>query len=244
MIEIRTISVSGFDGAIHSLRNPYESWNKSDSRWEDDCETCGLVDKKTDTCYSVVSRRNLCPKKFVIGEADMTLCKKLIKGGSEHRKFLRMIHVQFDIRMPRYVATEMDTYKVGTVKNSSSTMHLITKRPLTLNDFSYEEEGKEDMEKVVDMLNRIISDYNTYSKRPDEEKKQGKKRGIFRRIKQLLPEGFMQMATYDMNYETLIAIFLQRKNHRLSEWSGENGICEWILSLPYMKEFIEAMEDK
>lgn len=241
MIEIKTIGVSGIEGAVRGARMPYESHSKSDSRWEDDCETCGLVDKKTNTCYSVVS---LCPKKFIIGEADMTLCKKLIKGGSEHRKFLRMIHVQFEVRMPRYVALEMDTYKVGTVKNSSSTMHLITKRPLTLNDFSYEEEGKEDMEKVVDMLNRLIDDYNIYSKRPDEEKKQGKKRGIFRRIKQLLPEGFMQTAVYDMNYETLIAIYHQRKNHRLSEWSGENGFCKWILSLPYMKEFIEAMEDK
>ena len=243
MIEIKTIGVSGLEGAVRGARMPYESHSKSDSRWEDDCETCGLVDKKTNTCYSVVSRRDLCPKNFIIGEADMTLCKKLIKGGSEHRKFLRMIHVQFEVRMPRYVALEMDTYKVGTVKNSSSTMHLITKRPLTLDDFSYEEEGKEDMEKVVDMLNKLIDDYNIYSKRPDEEKKQGKKRGIFRRIKQLLPEGFMQTAVYDMNYETLLNIYHQRKNHRLSEWSGENGFCAWILGLPYFKEFMGALEN-
>ena len=242
MIEIKTIEVTGLEGAVRGARMPYESHSKSDSRWEDDCETCGLMDKKTNTCYSVVSRRDLCPKKFIIGEADLALLKKLIKGGSEHRKFLRMIHVQFEVRMPRYLALEMDTYKVGTVKNSSSTMHLITKRPLTIDDFSYEEEGKEDMEKVVDMLNRLIDDYNIYSKRPDEEKKQGKKRGIFRRIKQLLPEGFMQTAIYDMNYETLIAIYHQRKNHRLSEWSGENGFCEWCLTLPYFKEFIGALE--
>ena len=243
MIEIKTIGVTGLEGAVRGARMPYESHSKSDSKWEDDCETCGLVDKKTNICYSVVSRRDLCPKNFIIGEADMALCKKLIKGGSEHRKFLRMIHVQFEVRMPRYVALEMDTYKVGTVKNSSSTMHLITKRPLTLDDFSYEEEGKEDMEKVVDMLNKLIDDYNIYSKRPDEEKKQGKKRGIFRRIKQLLPEGFMQTAVYDMNYETLLSIYHQRKNHRLSEWSGENGFCAWILGLPYFKEFMGALEN-
>lgn len=230
MIEIKTIGVTGLEGAVRGARMPYESHAKSDSGYK--------------TWIVPTEVGNFRYKEYEIGEADLALLKKLVKGGPEHRKFLRMIHVQFDIRMPRYIATELDTYKVGTVKNSSSTMHLITKRPLTLNDFSYEEEGKEDTELIVGMLNKLIAEYNTYSKRPDEEKKQGKKRGIFRRIKQLLPEGFMQMATYDMNYETLIAIYHQRKNHRLSEWSGENGFCKWVLSLPYMKEFIEAMEDK
>ena len=228
MIEIKTIGVTGMEGAVRGARMPFESHSKSDS------------------CYRVwtapTEAGNFRYKEYEIGEADLALLKKLVKGGSEHRKFLRMIHVQFEVRMPRYVALEMDTYKVSTVKNSSSTMHLITKRPLTLDDFSYEEEGKEDMEQIIAMLNRLIDDYNTYSKRPDEEKKQGKKRGIFRRIKQLLPEGFMQTAIYDMNYETLLSIYHQRKNHRLSEWSGENGFCEWIINLPYMGDFIEALE--
>lgn len=228
MIEIETIEVSGWRGAVRGARMPYESFSKSDSRmamtvWQNEL---GVMKGFT----------------FQVGENDLALLKKLVKGGPEHRKFLRMIHVQFEIRMPRYLATEFDTYKIGTTKNSSSTMHLITKRPLTLDDFSYEEEGKEDMEEVIAMLNKLIDEYNTYSKRPDEEKKQGKKRGIFRRIKQLLPEGFMQTAMYDMNYETLLSIYHQRKNHRLSEWSGENGFCAWILGLPYMKDFIEALE--
>ena len=228
MIEITTLGVTGMEGAVRGARMPFESHSKSDSYYR--------------VWTAPTEAGNFRYKEYEIGEADLALLKKLVKGGSEHRKFLRMIHVQFEIRMPRYVALEMDTYKVGTVKNSSSTMHLITKRPLTLDDFSYEEEGKEDMEQIISMLNRLIDDYNTYSKRPDEEKKQGKKRGIFRRIKQLLPEGFMQTAIYDMNYETLLSIYHQRKNHRLSEWSGENGFCEWIINLPYMGDFIEALE--
>lgn len=228
MIEIKTIGVTGLEGAVRGARMPYESHSKSDSSYR---------------VWTIPTESgNFRYKEYEIGEADLALLKKLVKGGSEHRKFLRMIHVQFEVRMPRYVALEMDTYKVSTVKNSSSTMHLITKRPLTLDDFSYEEEGKEDIEQIIAILNRLIDDYNTYSKRPDEEKKQGKKRGIFRRIKQLLPEGFMQTAIYDMNYETLLSIYHQRKNHRLSEWSGEGGFCEWIINLPYMGDFIEALE--
>lgn len=221
MIKIDTIGVWGFEGSLRGCRMPYESFDKSDSGYR----VWTAPTEAGDFRY----------KEYEIGEADLALLKKLVTGGSEHRKFLRMIHVQFEIRMPRYLAIEFDTYKVGTVKNSSSTMHLITKRPLTLDDFSYEEDGKEDMEKVVDMLNRLIDDYNTYSKRPDEKKKQGKKRGIFRRIKQLLPEGFMQTAIYDMNYETLLSIYHQRKNHRLTEW---HEFCSWIESLPYMEDFL------
>ena len=228
MIKITDVEVFGFRKAISSMRNPYESFKKSDSKNI-------LTIEQNEFEKTQIST-------FRIGEADLNLCKKLIKGGSEHRKFLRMIHVQFDIRMPRYFATELDTYKVGTTKNSSSTMHLITKRELTLDDFSYEEEGKEDMELLLKLLNRLIMDYQTYTKRPDADKKKQKTNAMFRRIKQLLPEGFMQMATYDMSYETLLSIYHQRKNHRLSEWSGEDGFCEWIINLPYMGEFIEALE--
>lgn len=243
MIKIDNVQVFGFEGAIRGCRNPYESWSRSDSTH---CEIMYPVCSECPVFKQYHSGNSFCvahvfsnSDKFVIGKADMELCKKLIKAGSEHRKFLRFIHVQFDIRMPRFFATELDTYKIGTTKNSSSTMHLITKRSLTLDDFSYEEEGKEDMEKVIEMLNRLIEDYNIYSNRPDEEKKQRKKSGIFRRIKQLLPESFMQMATYDMTYETLLNIYHQRKNHRLSEWSGENGFCTFIINLPYMNEFLE-----
>ena len=164
----------------------------------------------------------------------MALCKKLIKGGPEHRKFLRMIHVQFDIKMPRYFATELDTYKVGTIKNSSSTIHLITKRDLTLDDFEPVNAGVREilLDSILPAINTWIHAYNDTS---DNEHKND----ILRSIKQLLPESFIQMATYDMSYETLLSIYHQRKNHRLAEW---HTFCNWIKSLPYMEEFLEARE--
>ena len=235
MIEVKTIGVWGFEGAIRGCRMPYESFNKSDSRWCYECEKCGRIDEKTNVCYRPLPH-DLCPKEFVIGEADMALCKKLIKAGSEHRKFMRMIHVQAEVKAPRYFTQELATYKVGTAMNSSSTMHLITKRLLTLDDFSYEEEGIEDIQQVIDILNRLITDYQTYSKRPDAENKKNKINGIFKRIKGILPESFMQRFVFDCNYETLLNIYHQRKNHRLSEW---HEFCSWIESLPYMEEFLD-----
>lgn len=222
MIEIRKVVNLGIEGAIRGMRNPYMSHAKSDSFSCDevDCSDC-LIGK--------------CPDgRFVIGEEDMKLAKKLIKAGPEHRKFLRMIHVQFDIRMPRYFATELDTYKVGTTKNSSSTMHLITKRDLTLDDFEPVNAGVREilLDSILPAINTWIHAYNDTS---DNEYKND----ILRSIKQLLPESFIQMATYDMSYETLLSIYHQRKNHRLSEW---HTFCDWLKSLPYMQEFLEAMK--
>ena len=133
MIKITNTATFGFEGAIRGMRNPYESHEKSDSYSCHDkvCDGCDFISEYSSKC----GWSNVNGSEFFIGEADMALIKKLIKAGPEHRKFLRMIHVQFDIRMPRYFATELDTYKVGTTKNSSSTMHLITKRDLTLDDF-------------------------------------------------------------------------------------------------------------
>ena len=234
MIEIKTIGVFGFEGAIRGCRMPYESFDKSDSRWWDckevDCENC---------TSSIGINDCLSQRKFFIGEADMALCKKLIKSGSEHRKFLRMIHVQAEAKAPRYFTQELATYKVGTAMNSSSTMHLITKRVLTLDDFSHDEEDTEDLKQVIDILNRLITDYQTYSKRPDAENKKNKINGIFKRIKGILPESFMQKFVFDCNYEVLLNIYRQRKNHRLPEWSGENGFCSWLKGLPYMESFLE-----
>lgn len=227
MIEIKTIGVWGFKGSLRGCRMPYESFDKSDSH---KCRelTCGCCIWDND-CSVEDSHDG-----YAIGEADMALCKKLIRAGSEHRKFLRMIHVQFDIRMPRYFATELDTYKVGTTKNSSSTMHLITKRELTIDDFTADGYARFDFEHtIIPIINKHIRNYN-----------EGivDKSDAFRAIKQLLPESFMQMATYDMSYETLLSIYHQRKNHRLTEWSGENGFCSWVKGLPYMEEFIECSQ--
>lgn len=234
MIEIKTIGVWGFEGSLRGCRMPYESFDKSDSSRCTERQTCKecVIDEACNFDFKW--------ECFSIGEADMALCKKLIKGGSEHRKFLRMIHVQAEIRAPRYWLTELDTYKIGTVRNSSSTMHLITKRELTRDDFSFDETiGDETIDYLLEAINCRIDAYNKkgsdgfyiYSRKEREQ--------YFREIKQLLPELFMQKFVFDCNYEVLLNIYRQRKNHRLTEW---HTFSDWILGLPYMEEFLEAMK--
>lgn len=242
MIDIKTIGVFGFEGAILGMRMPFESFDKNDSgKCPENCAYCVYGSEefydsedenlKDESWYSCIEDNPNLP--YSIGKDDMTLCKKLIKAGSEHRKFLRMIHVQAEIRAPRYVLTELDTYKVGTVRNSSSTMHLITKRELSINDFSREGGASTGaLESIIDTLNMLIRCYNLSS---NAELKQQ----WFMTIKQLLPESFMQRIIWDANYEVLLNIYHQRKNHRLPEW---HEFCDFIKSLPYMKEFIEASE--
>ena len=229
MIEIKTIGVWGFEGSLRGCRMPYESFDKSDSGicvngWNCTPECYQHYEKSEDECVA-----------YRIGPADMSLCKKLIKGGSEHRKFLRMIHVQCEIRAPRYWLTELDTYKVGTVRNSSSTMHLITKRELSINDFSRKGGASTGaLESIIDTLNMLIRCYNLSSDA-------GLKQQWFMTIKQLLPESFMQRIIWDANYEVLMSIYHQRRNHRLTEW---REFCDWCLSLPYFEEFVGVLNGK
>ena len=208
MIKINTIGVWGFEGAIRGMRMPYESFDKSDSYIEGGYEMY-YGEKGGST--------------FIIEENDMALCKKLIKGGSEHRKFMRMIHVQAEVRAPRYFWQEADKYK-WIEANSSSTMHLITKRELTQDDFSMNERTFECMKDLNDCLNRLIDEYNSTK---DER--------CFIAIKQLLPESYNQLRMIDTNYECILNIYRQRKNHRLTEW---REFCKWIESLPYMEEIL------
>ena len=214
MIKITNTWTGGFESAIRGMRNPYESHEKSDSRHVMTVEQNELGLFKG--------------FKFQIGEADMALCKKLIKGGSEHRKFLRMIHVQADVVAPRYWWAEMDKYKYVEA-NSSSTMHLITKRELTIDDFSSDDAiAKASLNKIIPLLNHNIKMYEASKHGADGIK-------YFRTIKQLLPESYNQLRTIDTNYECLFSIYNQRKNHRLSEW---REFCDWIKSLPYMEDFL------
>lgn len=219
MIEIKTIGIWGLEGAIRGMRMPYESFDKSDS---------GYQCIRTKDCIEV--------EKFFIGKSDMALCKKLIKGGSEHRKFMRMIHVQAEVRAPRYWWAEMDKYK-WVEANSSSTMHLITKRELTLDDFSidYGQTNNLPYELMLNQIENVKYAVKDYQR----DKERGCSKEIlesdFRIIKQLLPESFMQKRMIDTNYECLLNIYHQRKNHRLSEW---HDFCSWIESLLYMKEFL------
>lgn len=223
MIEITETGVWGFKGAIRGMRNPYMSHEKSDSRWVLDCENCEDVE-----------RAGRCEYRFGIGNNDMTLAKKLINGGSEHRKFLRMIHVQADVLAPLYWWKEYDTYKVATVANSSSTMHTIHKRLLTIDDFSHDdlsEDGLACLKSVMADVNALIIDYAKVEGGMMEEN--------FRSIINILPSSFNQLRTIDTNYECLLSIHHQRKNHRLSEW---RSFCNWIEELPYMKDFIGAIK--
>lgn len=163
-------------------------------------------------------------------EADLRLAKKLISAGTEHRKFLRMIHTTADIMAPLFWWKQFDTYKVGTTANSCSTMHTLTKRAFTLEDFSFEDWPKEDAEEEVARLEEMRVAYNV-TKDPR----------AWRRLISDLPSGFNQKRTVDLNYETLLAIHRQRKGHKLTEW---HTFCEWIEGLPLMKDFIEAAEGK
>lgn len=230
MIEIKTIGVWGFEGSLRGCRMPYESFDKSDSNYG--CME-GLEEKKCKDYEYCPS----CPAYgFVIGRADMALCKKLIKAGSEHRKFLRMIHVQADVTAPRYWWQEAETYQhllhdpIFYVRNSSSTMHLITKRDLTMKDFSYNRVSADEVKRAIDEINNKIALYHELSDNDDKNE-------VFLAIKQMLPESYNQLRTIDTNYECLLHIYGQRKNHKLPEWAE---FCSWLKSLPYMEEFINA----
>ena len=238
MIKIEDVEVMGMRKAIKGMRNAMNSWDKSDSEYgclvdENDWvnkEKCpvGYVTKCKDCtwceplCYDNHDKRT-----FIIGEADMKLCKNLIKAGSPDRKFLRMIHVQANVTAPLYWWKEYDTYKVGTVANSCSTMHTIHKRDLTLDDFSYEHL----IPVALDCLNETIKTINTARQFVVEMKL---KEDWWQMI-QLLPSSFNQMRTIDLNYENLLSIYRQRKGHKLDEW---REFCKWIETLPYMKEFL------
>lgn len=207
MITITTLATDGFKGAIRGMRNPYDSWSKSDSEFIEGTK---------------------------LGENDLKLAKSLIKAGSDHRKFLRMIHVQADIKAPLYWLKEMDTYKIGTTSNSCSTMHTIHKKTFMYMDFSHEcIEGDTEIE---DCLEHIILTLNYMRARYLETKNMK----YWYAIIQLLPSSYNQLRTYDLDYETLLRIYFARKNHKLSEW---HSFCDWIKSLPYMAEFIGVLEE-
>ena len=207
MIKIEDVEVMGMRKAIKGMRNAMNSWDKSDSGY--------MVDEKLDGVQF---------SYFKIGEKDMKLCKNLIKAGSPDRKFMRMIHVQFDITAPETFLMQLDTYKVGTVSNSTSKMHTIHKRDLTVDDFSHDYTPAEEFQPIVDRLNELRSYYI-----------RSKNKAYWNALIEQLPMSFMQRRTMDMNYETLFNIYHQRKHHKLNDW---HTFCDWIETLPYMKEFL------
>lgn len=193
--------VFGFEAALRGMRNPKNSWDRSDS-YND----------------NVLG--------FVIGEKDMKLAQSLIQGGPVHSKFLRYIHVQVDITAPRYWWSEYDTYKVGTVANSTSTMHKLAETPITIDCFEIDDFDPNFITvNIVEDLERLRQKYlETKDKR------------YWKELIRWLPAGWLQTRTVDLNYEVLRNIYKHRKNHKLSEWSV--SFVNWIESLPYAKEFI------
>ena len=225
MIKIEDTEVMGLRKAIRSMRNASNSWDES---------TSYMYYPSSDEDWNYGYWEN--EPEFIIGESDMELAKYLIKTDSLDREFLRMIHAQADVTAPLYWWKEYDTYKVGTTANSCSTMHTIQKKELTLEDFSLNHltsaDGTTEMLHIIDFINDQIKSYNM-------ENEAMFKKNYWWNIIQTLPSSFNQMRTIDLDYETLFSIYHQRKNHKLTEW---REFCDWITTLPYMKEFLGLEE--
>lgn len=213
MLKTEKVDVWGFEHAIRGMRNPMNSWEKSDSKSID---------------------YDICPKFFQIGENDLNLMRGLFKAGTEHRKYLRQIMVSMDIIAPLYWWKEFETYKVGTVANSCSTMHKIHDKPFVFSDFSYEHLFAENFTdedtipplSVLEQTMRHLNLYrNKYLKTKDKN--------WWWQIIQLLPSSYNQRRTVTMNYENVFSIIKQRTGHKLDEW-GE--LIEVLEQLPYVKE--------
>ena len=211
-MKITTLEIAGLESALKGMRNPMNSWGKADSGY-----------------YSLP----LGQCSYEIGENDLKLAQNLIKGGSEHRKYRRMIQVWADFDMPRYWWSEFDTYKIGTTANSCSTMHrlLNNNNPITLDLFVTCDEDLDIAKMVVDRLEELRKEYKYQDCNSDH------KNYLLVRAKRLLMEGFLQLRTVNLNYETIANIYHQRKNHRLKE-EWVDVFCKWVESLPYAKELI------
>ena len=233
MIKIERAEVSGWEAAIRGMRNPMNSWDKSDSGFgcgndkEYFCENCS-------SSFHCTSRTTT----YNIGSNDLKLMHTLCKAGSDHRKFMRMINVSVDITAPLYWWKEFDTYKVGTVANSCSTMHKIHAKEFTLDDFSHEHlitgekplvEGGADAPEppnAIWLMHRTIQTLNQYR----DLYLQTKDKKYWWQMIQLLPSSYNQKRTVMLNYEVLVNIYKSRKNHKLDEWVE---FCKWIENLPY-----------
>ena len=213
MLTISNPKVYNWEGAIRGMRNPMNSWDKSDTDWEMHSDEYGI-------------------EHPTIGPYDYDLMKRLAEAGSDHRKYLRQLFVCIDINAPLYWWKEFDTYKVGTVANSCSTMHKIHSKEFTLDDFSHERlistmgesfEGMDALCLVIDVLNDSRNKYN-----------ETKQKCYWYNMIQLLPTSYNQLRTVTLSYENLRAIYHARKNHKLDEW---HTLCDFIREMPY-SEFI------
>lgn len=226
MLKIENVEVVGWEAAIRGMRNPMNSWNKSDS---------GFCDVIGDNFGSIIK-----PANYRVGPNDYDLMNRLRNSGTDHRKFMRMIAVYLDITAPLYWWKEADTYKVGTVANSCSTMHKIADKKFERDDFSHEHLSCIDigsgvgspyrlLQQTIVMLNECR---NLYLETKDKE--------YWWQMIQLLPSSYNQRRTVMLNYEVLANMYRSRRHHKLDEW---NTFCDWIESLPYA-ELITGKEGK
>ena len=234
MIEFEHPEVWGWEHAIRGMRNPLNSWDKSDSSFNYDVEATTAGDEEPQYIHI----------DAMIGYNDLNLMRRLVRAGSSHRKFLRQILVSVDITAPRYWWAEMDTYKVGTTANSCSTMHKIAAKEFTLDDFSHEnledfdepfrkdDNGltsfpwfKTSLESTIDVLNYARELYLE-----TQDKK------YWWQLIQLLPQSYNQRRTVTLTYENLLNMVSQRRGHKLDEW---HDFCDWVFTLPYAEELLK-----
>lgn len=229
MIKFENTEVMGWEAAIRGMRNPMNSWDKSDSGICFDTVACHTCRADRNHCKSRMEN-----KEFVVGYDDMNLMTRLRNAGTDHRKFMRMIAVYVDITAPLYWWKEFDTYKVGTVANSCSTMHKIAEKEFTIEDFSCEHLENPwlvHLKETIKLLNEARDAYHWCNT-------DAKKEWWWQMI-QLLPSSYNQKRTVMLNYEVLANIYKSRNNHKLDEWSV--GFMDWIKSLPY-SELITGKE--
>ena len=203
MIKIERVSVMNFENALRGARNPMNSWDKSDSYYDAD-------------------------GNCVVGEVDRTFGNKLCRVGSDERKFIRQIFVSVDITAPLYWWKEFDTYKVGTVANSTSTMHKIHAKSFDRDDFSHDRLDEKGIAVLDTLIEYLEGERAKFCENRDEKQP-------WHNMIQLLPSSYNQMRTVTLNYENLVNIYYARRNHKLAEW---HTFCEWIETLPYAKDFI------
>ena len=208
MLKVERTSVMNIDNAIRGARNPMNSWAKSDSTYDEN-------------------------GKFIIGSADLDFGHRLAVAGSDHRKFLRQVFVSVDITAPLYWWKEFDTYKVGTVANSTSTMHKIHSKPFERADFSCDRLDEGGLAALDALIAYLEGERLKFAQ--DKTNKQA-----WHNMIQLLPSSYNQMRTVTLNYENLINIYYARRTHKLAEW---HVLCDWIMSLPYAKELIAVKEE-
>lgn len=207
MLRLERTSVMNLENAVRGARNPMNSWQRSDSFYDGQ-------------------------GNYVLGENDLDLGRRLARAGSDHRKFLRQIFVSVDITAPLYWWKEFDTYKVGTVANSCSTMHKIHAKPLERADFSCDRLDAGGLQALDALLVYLEQERQRFCE--DKSNRQA-----WHNLIQLLPSSYNQMRTVTMNYENLINIYYARRNHKLAEW---HTVCDWIETLPYASELILIRE--